>query len=242
MSVNSRADHINGIDGECDAVIETAEAIIFIESKKGALTKNAKAGSDVHVLLDLTQSALKAQKQAGGHELLLRQNDSITLNDNGIEHTIALKGRQVERIALTLFDYGGFQDRILLKQFLETNLRLRYNVNEPRFRKKFDELNKTLESLVEQEASLSSFRSDNHNRQPFFNCWFLSLPQLLVLLDNVNTAEDFKKQLWLTRSVTHGSQDFYHEYSIMQNWSSQATENSALNVLINRDNTNVLIT
>lgn len=233
---------VNGIDGECDVVIETTEAIIFIETKKKALTRNARAGSDVHVLLDLTQSVLMAQKQAGGHEATLRQNGFIHLSDNGAEHTITLNGRHVERIALTLFDYGGFQDRILLKQFLETNLRLRYNVNEPKLQGKFDDLNESIESIVKQEVTLSDFRSDNHNRQPFFNCWFLSLPQLLVLLDDVHTSDDFKEQLWRTRSITHGSQDFYYEYHLMQSWLHQSTEKSVVHSLIGRDNTNIIIT
>ena len=232
---------INGIDGECDAVIETDDTIIFIEIKKSSLTRNASAGSDVHVLLDLTKSVLAAQKQAGGHELVLRQNNSITLDNNGVKHTIVLNARNVERIALTLFDYGGFQDRILLKQFLETSLRLRYNANDARYKKKFEELNKAIESLVDQETQLSKFRSDNHNQQPFFNCWFLSLPQLLVLLDDVFTSDDFKEQLWLTRSVTHGSQDFYYELYLARKLFFNSMEESALKSLMNRDNTNVVI-
>jgi hypothetical protein len=49
--------------------------------------------------------------------------------------------------------------------------------------------------------------------QPFFHCWFLSVPQLLVLLDDVQGEEDFRKALWDTRHFTTGSSDFYFDLS-----------------------------
>ena len=50
---------------------------------------------------------------------------------------------------------------------------------------------------------------------PFFNCWFLSLGHLLVLLDDVepaNANESFKKALFSTRHVTTGCLDFASQY------------------------------
>ncbi|MCC5651434.1 hypothetical protein LC609_16670 [Nostoc sp. XA013] len=49
-------------------------------------------------------------------------------------------------------------------------------------------------------------------KNPFYNCWFLSVPQLLILLDNVNSSDDLKRELWRTRSITTSSLDFYREY------------------------------
>ena len=52
--------------------------------------------------------------------------------------------------------------------------------------------------------------------QPFFHCWFLSVPQLLVLLDGVNGPEEFRASLWKTRHVTTGTSDFCFDLAFMQ--------------------------
>ena len=109
----------DGEHGECDLVIETPETVIFSEVKKKALTRRAKAGSDADLLLDLAGSLLAAQAQAGWHEVRLRRHEHLDLKREGMTRRLALNGRQVERVAVSLFDFGSFQDRILLKQFLE---------------------------------------------------------------------------------------------------------------------------
>ena len=114
---------VDGEDGECDIVVETAKTIIFMEVKKKPLTRRAQAGSDAHVLLDLANSLLAAQVQAGWHEVRLRKHGFIELDDNGTKTRLELNGRGVERIAVSLMQFGSFQDRILLKQFLEATLR-----------------------------------------------------------------------------------------------------------------------
>jgi Holliday junction resolvase-like predicted endonuclease len=69
-----------GEHGECDLVIEASETVIFSEVKKKALTRQAKAGSDVYLLLDLAGSLLAAQVQAGWHEVRLRRHGHLDLS------------------------------------------------------------------------------------------------------------------------------------------------------------------
>lgn len=205
---------IGGEQGECDLVMETPDVVFFAEMKKKPLTRLAKAGSDVHLLLDLAGSLLFAQAQAGWHEVRLRQNGYLDLHKGERITRVNLDGREIERIAISLFDYGGFQDRFFLKQFLEASMNLTFRPANETFGKKFDEINNALTEIREQIAKF--FIGDEEVVQPFFNCWFISVPQLLVLLDGVTGGANFKTSLWSCRHVITGSSDFYSDLSRMR--------------------------
>lgn len=200
-----------GNHGECDLVIEALETVIFMEVKKKTLTRRAKAGSDVHLLLDLANSLLVAQAQAGWHEVRLRHHGYLDLERDGIVTRLELKGREVERVAASLFDFGSFQDRILLKQFLEATMNATFTPTDSKLGKKFTEINEALVAIRDQVAAL--YPGQKEINQPFFNCWFLSVPQLLVLLDGVTDAAGFKTALWSCRNLVTDSSDFYFDLS-----------------------------
>jgi len=210
----------DGEHGECDLVIEVPGTVIFSEVKKKTLTRRAKAGSDAHLLLDLAGSLLPAQAQAGWHEVRLRRDGHLDLKRSGIATRLELNGREVERVAVSLFDFGSFQDRILLKQFLEATMNARFTPVDPSLNKKFDEINKALLEIREQVTALHPGQKEVN--QPFFHCWFLSVPQLLVILDGVIDGAGFKSALWSCRHIVTGSSDFYFELSMMKRWKKQA--------------------
>jgi hypothetical protein len=211
-----------GKEWECDLVIETAQTIFFLEIKKKPLTRRARAGTDVDVLFDLAGSLLDAQLQAGGHEVRIKANGYLDLVDETSRTTrVSLNGREVERIAVSLFDFGGFQDRILLKLFFENTLNVRYGTYDPSRQKKFDALNEKIAELRDQYQKLAALRLDATG-QPFFHCWFLSVPQLLVLLDSVKSNDDFRSALWQTRHVWTGSLDFYADHAMIKKWKAEA--------------------
>jgi hypothetical protein len=186
--------------GECDVVIETDEVIILIEVKKKPLTRRARAGSDFSLVIDLALSLLEAQVQAGNHELRLRRDGFLDLNEHGQVHTIELRGRSIERIALSFSDFGSFHDRLFLEKFLNAVVQLNFGTAHAQYNKRFDEINGFIFALKKQ----NEFR-------PHFNCWFFSLPQLLVLLDEVDGPEAFRSALWATRNLGNGSGDLYFD-------------------------------
>jgi hypothetical protein len=49
--------------------------------------------------------------------------------------------------------------------------------------------------------------------KPFFNCNFLSLQQLLTIIKDSNTKEDFINKVNSTRHLTMGTCNFYYEYN-----------------------------
>ncbi len=203
MLVPRSPNFIGNNEGQCDAIVETNDTIILIEVKKKPLTRKARAGSDSSLLLDLTQSLLEAQVQAGNHELRLRQDGYLDLDDNGTTHRIELKERKVERIALSFTDYGSFHDRIFLDKFLTAISQLHFTTSDPKYKKQFEEIADLITSLQKQAQHLYHATGS----RPYFNCWFFSLPQLLVLLDGVNCAEGLREALWSIKGLGTGKGD-----------------------------------
>lgn len=221
----SRGSYVSGRqDGECDLVVETSDAILIFEIKKKPLTRKAQAGLDTAVLLDLSASMLDAQLQAGWHEIRLRRGEALTLlTDDGKRHSIALKGREIERIAVSFLDFGSLQDRLVLRQFLEVSLGAEYSPSDLKLKKKFDQLSDKLRKLREQQKELVTL-DGRRKSNPFFNCWFLSVPQLMILLDEVTDNESFKSALWAVRHISTGSLNFYFELQQAQMMSKFSPE------------------
>jgi hypothetical protein len=222
VSVRGGSYVAQGEHGECDIVLETPDVVFFCEMKKKTLTRRARAGSDIHLLLDLSASLLAAQAQAGWHEVRLRRDGYLDLERNGTTTRLELKARQVERMAVSLFDFGSFQDRILLKQFMEATMNAKFGSPVAELSKKLDEINDALAEVREQVATLHL--GSRERRQPFFHCWFVSVPQLLVVLDDVMDGDSLKSLLWTPRHTMTGSSDFYFELSHMRKWKQAAAE------------------
>ncbi|WP_150524040.1 hypothetical protein [Roseibium sediminis] len=198
-------------NGECDIVVETNEVIVFIEIKKKALTRKARAGSDVNLAIDLAESLLFAQAQAGSHEKRLRIAGELELDDCGHRYSLKLNNRKIERVAVAILDYGSFQDRMFLKHMMETTLGATFTPVQPEMNDRFDKINAEIRKIRDQVVSL--FPGGAKISQPFFHCWFLSLPQMLVVLDEVSDAHSFWIELKKTRHFTTGTSDFYYDHS-----------------------------
>lgn len=207
---------VDGLHGECDLLIESKKAIILIEFKKKVLTSKAKSGVDINLLIDLSESVLDAQVQAGRTEIILREKGSITLTaKDRSTQTINLDGRHIERVALTQLEFGGFHDRSIFKHFLIALLThiLVTNSTEQKTIEKFDKLKKKQQKWSEQYDKLCAI-DPNYQNNPFFDCWFMSLPQLLEVInfstDNDSLYETFCK----TKYFSLNTLDWYREFDL----------------------------
>lgn len=207
-------DYDEGGHGECDIAVPTPEVLVFLELKKKTLTRRARAGSDAELLLDLACSLLDAHARAGWHELRITRAGFLDLMRNGETRRLSLDGRGIEKIALGMLDFGSFQDRIVLKQFLEATLNVNFGSSNPAYDKKFKKINAALEEIREQYNTAHAGKAEI--RQPFFNCWFMSIPQLLIMLDEVSDPETFRATLWSYRHMATGTSDLYFEMSNMR--------------------------
>lgn len=207
---------VDGNHGECDLLIESDKAIILIEFKKKVLTGKSKSGVDTNLFIDLSESILDAQFQAGRTEIILREKGSITLTaKDGSTHTVNLNERRIERVALTQLEYGGFHDRAIFKHFLIGLLTHSYGTHstDKTTIEKFNKLKTKQEKWVEQYNRLCVIDKD-YPKRPFWDCWFMSLPQLLEVInlstDNNSFYETFNK----TKYVTLSTLDWYREFDI----------------------------
>lgn len=203
------------INGECDVVIETNEAIIFIEQKVKSLTNKAKSGKDISLVMDITRSLLKTQKQLGHHENTIKKYGYIKLEGNQL---IELKGRTVYRVSLSLLDYGGFHDKKIVNDMLEALSRIKFNLVGSGFEEEIKMINKDVDKFQEKCAELTKLDTDFKKRK-FYNCLFISLPIFLMLLNNSKDNESFFEQLKMLMYITHGSLDPYYEYSLRKGYS-----------------------
>lgn len=202
-------DYDEGGHGECDIAVPTPEVLVFLELKKKTLTRRARAGNDAELLLDLAGSLLDAHAQAGWHEVRITKAGFLDIVRDGDTRRLSLDGRGIEKIALGMLDFGSFQDRTMLKQFLEATLNVNFGSSNLAYDKKLKKINVVLEEMREQLNAAHAGKTEI--RQPFFNCWFMSIPQLLILLDEVSDPATFKRALWNYRHMVTGTSDLYFE-------------------------------
>jgi Holliday junction resolvase-like predicted endonuclease len=194
-------------DGECDVVVETEETIVFIELKKKPLRRISSTGDAAAGLVDLSASLFAAQAQLARHEHHLLADGKIAFA-NG--YVLELRGRQIDRIAMTWLDYGGLQDKVLLDQLFRALIGHRVTTAHPREATKIEELNNAIGELEKEFQASIELGKAKH--APFINCWFLSVPQLTMLLDGIDTSDQFDKRIRSLRHISYRTLDFYRDF------------------------------
>lgn len=195
---------------ECDFIIETSDTIILIELKRKTLTTEARAGNSLKSIVDLSQSCFHALAQTGCHEYLLRRDGIINFEDGT---KIELLGRDVERVALSLFGYFGLQDGVFIQQVLNSLINAQIESDDEHEDKK---VNKNLVELQNQYRSNAFNEAYGKQRITFFNCRFFSVPQFMEMLSNSSNNEEFKVELNHTRHVSTGSKDWFKDYQFIR--------------------------
>lgn len=196
---------------QCDIVIEDENNIVFIEIKKKALTSASRAGDDIKLIIDLSKSILDAHLQTGNHELFLKKNEYIEFEN---KKKLYLKGRFVIRVALTLLDFGSFQDRVILSELFKILSNSNLQVKNAEYKSQIKKISGKMSKFREQCINLTG-DDGFYMQMAFFNCFFLSLPQLIMLIDDSTDNESFIQNLKGTMGITNGSYDYYYEYTFL---------------------------
>lgn len=211
---------VDGRTGECDLVIECDDTIIFLECKKKALTRAARAGKDVEVLLSLAGSLVHAQAQAGSHAAQLRRDGHLELVSTlGEMHRVDWRERKIECVAVSLFDFGVLHYRDVMKQFLEGTLGLMFNLGDTsdkdRYQPAFDDLNRHLQAITEQFHERS--KATGPVAHPFMDRWFIGVPHVMYLIKGCKSANGFLQELTVTQRGTVQTLDFYFDHAYIRN-------------------------
>ena len=190
-------------------MVETDAYVVFIELKKKPLRRISGTGDAAPGLVDLSASLFAAQGQLARHEqVLLREGELNFVNG----YSLKLAGRRIERSAMTWLDYGGLPDKYLLSQVFTALLGRRVTTDHPKEGVKLEELNAAIEALEEEVATLRDLGKDENAL--FMNCWFLSVPQLMMFLDGVSGPTEFERRLGRLRHMTYRTLDFYRDFGI----------------------------
>jgi hypothetical protein len=191
---------------DCDLAVVSTDAVILFEIKKKALTKASMAGGILEGLSDLCRSMIKAQTQLGKQEIELRKSGEI-LFQSGVR--LELGNRRVERIAVTLLDWGSMQDRLISDTVLETLATASIEAKDlgPEDLSTFIESRDILEVLRSQTEELCRIKGSFD--RPFFDCFFLGVPQILFLLNGTHSTEEFHANLKIIKHSFTGTLDMF---------------------------------
>lgn len=213
----------DGIDGECDVVVEGSEKICLMELKKKNLTRSARMGYLYQILLDFAGSILYSQEQAFRTEALLKRKGRLDLNDNGVTKHLDYKGQICEKVTITLNEYGPLHERIIQKNILDALYRYKYEVNSDEIKTMIADMTKATETILNykrlekkrSELALYITELANYKRMgsydPFFDSWFFSIEQLCYLLDKSTDADDFIDKFSKLKHISMPTKNFWAE-------------------------------
>lgn len=182
---------------------------MFFELKAKPLTRKSKTGKDLELFVDLSKSLLHSQFQANKHELFLRNKGYIYFKNSNYQ--LYFNNKKIIKISVSLLDFGSFQSRDFIFQFLQCMLTGMLDFQNETIIKKIDEINQLIMKFQNNFTNLVQLES-RYESNPFFNCYYLSLLQLLIILDQVKSEEDLKNEICTLRSVSFSTMDFYQEY------------------------------
>jgi hypothetical protein len=220
-----------GSNGETDLALETKDTIFIFELKKCSLSDSSSWGNSLRMFQDLSKSLLKSQTQLLKAQQILLNNNCFQLAN---QPNIELNGREIRRVSVSLHDFGAIHSSTIIGDYLIHIAQAIFNVPDgtptdiikginSQAKKLFVELEKTVELFV-QPPNLKPYKkldnsgdfqtieetwnSDKWNKIKF-ETLFLSLPQLMTLLDLSESPDAFAELIKSTQRISDGRMDFY---------------------------------
>lgn len=202
-----------GKQQECDLIVETEERIYFIECKIKVLKGLSRSGSQSSILEDFNESFLKMMEQLTKHEAEILQNGVIEFVDEAHKgQKLELKGREVERIAISLYDHGSSQDRAFLTECFNALLGAKLDAIDQSVKKIVERSNELIDAIAQNLKIIqdhSEYVENDFVRQYMFNTWWLSIDQLYYICYQ---KEGLTEGLKPIRCVTNMGGDLFHLY------------------------------
>ncbi|MGM9778254.1 MAG: hypothetical protein ACI3ZD_07985, partial [Prevotella sp.] len=213
-----------GIEGQCDILIQAKKGDLLIESKKKSFSRNALRGDD-HFIWSELYDFFYSQMQCVRTEYGVRKHSPLELIDtNGNKYTYswqpqyendegASRDRCVSKVTMTLKEYGPVQDQTLVTHLIENILGKHIDSTFPvanysqreidDFKKYFAMVNETLDTMTDYYIKLGA-------KNPASHCRFYSMEQLYHLIRRSNNADDLHREI-AEVYVSTGTQNFWNE-------------------------------
>lgn len=191
--------------GECDFIVETETHIIFLELKAKNLNASSRGGDIIQATDDLSKSLFHGLAQTGWHELLLRLDGKISFTDGT---ALYWHNREIERVTVSMLDFYSIGDSNFVHQLLSNLLGSKISSSTHSAPKDIHQYMDELYSQYNHEL-FSHYRT---KQNPFWNCSFFSIPQLMVVLENATNNELFYNELFSVRTFTVGGNNWYQDY------------------------------
>ena len=200
------------VTGDSDLIISSSDTIFIFEIKKKSLTRKAMSGMGFQLISDLAESVVRSQMQAAKIEYVLLSDKKITLTTPDSNQVIKLDNKKIEKVSVSLYDFGSLQDFITLKTILDIFFSIdiiAINKDNNHFLEHWNEYIKKTAFFLSHSKKLRVT-----NTPSFFNSKFMSIPQIFTMLSNCKDIDDFSKQFSAHNSMTFSTRDFYKEHAI----------------------------
>lgn len=203
---------------DCDVVVQSPEHIIFFECKAKQLTRSARSGDDLSLVVDMSKSLIQSQTQAMVHEKLLLSRNTLDLIDERSNVTsLPYKHHRIERVSVSLWGYGSLQSDIFIAKFLRTCFTSTFGSTQVDADRQLRTLeSKELRLFRSAGNGLADFTEEGWQR-PFLSARFLSVSNMLLLLEFSSDTESFVHKLMRGKSMSNGSRDFVLEFRNQKN-------------------------
>lgn len=160
---------------------------------------------------------MRSQSQAIKTEYFLRKNGALELeNSNNQKIKILLNGRNIERVSLSLYDFGSLHDMQVFRTIMNTIISIEVSSKNSFVDDRLKNWKKYVERIREY-CILIEDQNPQSKGTPFKNSVFMSVAQLFTILDGCHSEQDFEKQMMIGKNITRGTRDFYAEYIMNKN-------------------------
>ncbi|HGG8853376.1 hypothetical protein [Enterobacter roggenkampii] len=199
------------IKGDCDILIKADDCIYLFEIKKKALTRKAMSGTDIQIIKDLADSLMRSQSQCAKIEYVFLSDKELTLTDDNIETTISYNNERIFKVSLSLHDFGALQDTTILASILRFSMQITFNSSDER-------VSDMLSNWANYVSIFTDYTLKSRELQPvkddfFRDNIFMSIPQLLTILDDCHDENQFSDICKRRQHMSYSTRCFYKEYS-----------------------------
>lgn len=213
----------DGIEGECDAIVQSKKTICLLELKKKNLTRKSREGYVYQMLLDFACAVFNPQVQAFRTEAVLVRDGTINLVDNRKTVVVDYKKRRVLRMSVSLNDFGPIHEQYILDNIIRTFCAFTFSVDRDEIAEtepdddKVSSVISGYEELAKKQKQLEQYlgilmeKIPNYELGLFFGSSFYSMEQLYYLISESYGVEDFIAKLDDRRMLVIGDGNFWCE-------------------------------